>query len=288
MASKLSLKFIKGSDTLEINDNTKFRIESIEGIDTSELELYTTSNATYDGMTLLSKGLTQRPISISIDYTGQEKERKRQEIIKFFNLKSQGTLIVTYGDIERAIDYHIENFSCPLKNIHYKLSFTVDLICLNPYFREVINKKVDIATWLGEFVFPLIIPQEEGIILGLRQPSVIINIFNEGDIETGVIIKIKALGSTSKPKIINAQTGEYMLINKDMVQGDEIEINTNKGEKKVTFISGGIETNILNLLDIGSTFLTLATGDNLLTYDAEENVDNLEISIYYNPYYMGI
>lgn len=285
---KLEIKFVKGNKSLNIDSNSLFKIESIEGIDTNEIEINSISNATYDGMTILSKRATNKPISIRIDYLGKEKEKKRKEIINFFNTKSQGVLIVTYGDIKRAIEYHIENFSCPLKNIHYKLSFSVDLICPIPYFKEVIDRKVDVALWLGQFTFPLCIPSEKGIIMGYRQPSTIINIENNGDVETGMIIKIKALGNVTNPKIMNINNGNYMKINKTMIKGEEITINTNKGQKKIIDNLNGIGTNILNLLDINSKFLTLNIGDNLINYTAEENANNLEISIYYSPLYMGV
>jgi hypothetical protein len=34
--------------------------------------------------------------------------------------------------------------------------------------------------------------------------------------------------------------------------------------------------------------MTLEIGDNIYRYDAESGVDNLEVSIYYNPQYLGV
>ena len=73
-----------------------------------------------------------------------------------------------------------------------------------------------------------------------------------------------------------------------MVAGEVIKVNTNIGSKKITKVLSGVETNILNYIDLNSVFLQLDVGDNLFRYDAEENLNNLEVSIYYNPYYLGV
>ena len=41
-------------------------------------------------------------------------------------------------------------------------------------------------------------------------------------------------------------------------------------------------------IDLDSTFLKLEVGDNLFRYDAEENINNLEVNIYYNPNYLEV
>src|SRR5665648_504005 len=42
-----------------------------------------------------------------------------------------------------------------------------------------------------------------------------------------------------------------------------------------------------NYIDLGSTFLQLDVGDNLMRYDADTGIDNLEVSIYFTPQYLG-
>lgn len=73
-----------------------------------------------------------------------------------------------------------------------------------------------------------------------------------------------------------------------MVAGEKIIINTNYGEKKVQDIINGDTVDILHNLDLSSTFLQLNVGDNLFRYDADNNLNNLQVSIYYNPKYLGV
>ena len=156
MEIKLMLK--SNNKTLEITENTSYKLVNIDGIERSNLELNTVSNAQFDGSVVVGRRIQNRPISITVDYKGENKEIERQKLISFFNPKNKGVLIAEYGGIERAIEYEIEDFNCKLTNIHDDLSFTVDLICPNPYWRNILESKINIALWKGMFKFPLIMP----------------------------------------------------------------------------------------------------------------------------------
>ena len=75
-----------------------------------------------------------------------------------------------------------------------------------------------------------------------------------------------------------------------MIAGEKISIDTNYSKKKIESNLNGVITNILNYIDLGGgdTFLQLDVGDNLFRYDADENLNNLEVSIYFNPQYLGV
>ena len=77
-------------------------------------------------------------------------------------------------------------------------------------------------------------------------------------------------------------------INKTMAAGEIITLTTDFGNKRVESNLNGVTINAFNYIDIESTFLQLATGDNLFRYDADINIDNLEVTIYYTPQYLGV
>ena len=56
--------------------------------------------------------------------------------------------------------------------------FTIQLTCPSPFWRDQKESRQDIASWVGSFSFPLEIPEDEGIIFGYRQPSVIVDVYN--------------------------------------------------------------------------------------------------------------
>ena len=173
-----------------------------------------------------------------------------------------------------------------LNDVNYKC--LISLTASIPFWREIVEHNPNIAMWQGAFHFPLIIPEGQGIHMGVRQPSLIVNIENIGDVESGMIIEFKALGTLKKPSLFNVNTREMIKINTDMVAGEIIRINTNIGNKKVTRILDNAEIDFVHKIDLDSTFLKLEVGDNLFRYDAEENINNLEVNIYYNPNYLEV
>ena len=70
-----------------------------------------------------------------------------------------------------------------------------------------------------------------------------------------------------------------------MQPNEIVTVNTNYGQKSVT---SNIDGNILNLLDVDSTFIQLRQGTNTIKYDAEENLTNLSVKMYYYQQYLGV
>ncbi|EPY2302323.1 phage-like protein [Clostridium sporogenes] len=286
----LKLKLVSVNKTLELG-NENYKISNIDGIEYPELELTINSNAHYDGSLITNKRVNKRYISIQSDYKGEGKEIERESLISFFNPKNKGKLIVDYCGLQRAIEYEVEKFNSKLINVYDDLSFIVDLTCPNPYWTDIELNKKQIALWKGDFHFPLVIPINKGITMGHREPSLIVNVNNKGNVKTGMIIEFFARGTLSNPSLFNVNTREFIKINKGMVAGEKFIINTNVGKKKILQELNGATTDILNYLDIiggGDTFLQLDVGDNLFRYNADSNLDNLEVNIYFSPQYLGV
>ena len=160
--------------------------------------------------------------------------------------------------------------------------FTVQLTCLNPFWREEAETREDIATWIGGFEFPTPdgLQLFEGWQIGYRQPSLIVNVYNSGDVKAGIRIDFRALGAVTNPQLLNVDTQEFIKLNLEMLAGDVLTVSTGYGEKSVTLTRGGVTSDAFRYLDVDSSYLQLSVGDNLFRYSAEENTENLEVSIY--------
>ena len=283
----INLKFISGNKTLEVGKGKPFRLLNIEGIESGEYEIYTIDNVMGDGITVTNRRIKYRSIILEVEYTGNRQELERPKLANFFNLYNSGKLIINYQGTERLINYVVEGYKAKSKNLYEPFKFLVALICPNPYWQDVVETKEEIAIWRPAFEFPLELI-EEGIEMGYREPSLIVNIYNEGDVACGMKIQFKALATVVNPSLFNINTREYFKINKTMSAGEIITVTTGFGDKKVYLDSNGVVTNAFNYIDLNSTFLQLEVGDNLFRYDADEGIDNLEVSIYYTPQYLGV
>lgn len=123
---------------------------------------------------------------------------------------------------------------------------------------------------------------------GYRAESVIVDCYNEGDVSTGMRIRFTALGTVSNPILLNVDTEEFIQINATMKTGDVIEINTKYGSKGAKLIRDGVETDYFRYIDVDSTFMQLAIGDNMFRYDAASGVNSLEVSIFYSKEFLGV
>lgn len=220
-------------------------------------------------------------------------EERRRELFKVFNPKFNPMRLdfTTNSGEQYFVNANLESApSLPQGFENNNNAWQKGLLqfsCDDPFIYSNDEQKVDVAVWIGAFEFPLEIV-EEGIEMGYRSQSLITNVRNDGDNDTGMIIRFKALASVSKPSLININTYETLKLNFDMIGGDVIEISTYVGKKSVTLIRNEEKTNIFNAVDLESTFLQLAPGDNLIRYDAESGIDNLDVSMTYTNQFVGV
>lgn len=170
--------------------------------------------------------------------------------------------------------------------------FKITGLCPDPLFAEEVDTKIAAANTSAKFHFPLVISKVPdppgGVVFGVRQPSLIVTVTNAGSVAVGMKIVFKANGSLSNPRLINVVTQEFFRVNKAMVAGETITINTSIGSKKVIGAFKGVESNYFKYCDLDNTWLQLEMGDNLFRYDADGNYGNLEVYIYFSNKYLEV
>lgn len=159
--------------------------------------------------------------------------------------------------------------------------------CNDPFIYRNSSETVNITSWEGAFTFPLEIPAA-GIQMGTRSTALTVNVFNNGQEETGVNIKLSSTGGVVNPYITNTKTFETLKLNIAMQTGDIIDISTYKGKKKVLLTRNGVTLNVFHLVTLQSTFLKLEVGDNVFTYGADSGSTALEISMTFTPRLLGV
>ena len=122
-------------------------------------------------------------------------------------------------------------------------------------------------------------------------------IYYDGDVETGVIIKIHAIGTATDIVIYNTGTRESMSLDTNKLAqvtgsgigaGDDITISTIRGNKYITLLRNGREYNIVNIVGKDADWFQLAKGDNVFTYTATYGASNLQFRIYNQVAFEGV
>lgn len=279
--NRIEFRFSKGEETLVL-DEPDFGVTEYSGIEATDYELEKSVNSNFIGERLKRKKVLSRPIAISADYLGNEdKSDKRQELIRFFSPFSSGTLTVNHLGVEREIEYEVESFHFTSQNIYDVLEFEIELSCMDPMFKDIIQTGESISTWVKGWAWKFTLPfklKERG------EPKK--NVFNSGHTEAPVEIYFH--GPAVNPKIMNLSTGEFIRIKRELTSDDILYINTAFGQKKVEIIRGGVSTDAFDYIDLQSVFFSLQVGDNMLEYTSENGLDPQSVEVRYKNRYIGV
>ncbi len=215
-----------------------------------------------------------------------ERIKKKKELLNGI-VNPEQTVRLTIGSyfIEGKPEQSIVYGSDDATNNIFFCKFLISLFCSNPMFRKTVLPSTVLSGTKPAFRFPLIIPQGVGIKMGIRSSYRLIAIENEGNVSTGCVIRLKAKGTIVNPTITNIQTGEFITIDKTLVNDEEVEINTNDGnEKGVKGYIDGKEFNYFKYWNFESTWLKFPIGTSLIGFSLKEGDETLlDINITVNP-----
>lgn len=189
------------------------------------------------------------------------------------------------GIADTSIRYGVEES----ENNEVMCKFMINLFCPDPMFRNETPSNVVMADWVPQFHFPLIIPEDEGIVMGLRTPSTIIAIENDGDTDCGFVVVFQATGTVTNPYIILIDTQETIKLDTTMEAGEVIEVSTIPNKKTVVKIKGDTTVNAFNEYNFQvSTLFKFRVGTNSVRYGADDNSENLIVNVRYSPEYLEV
>lgn len=279
----------KNKDKVKFTYDFPFFLETIDGLHSVIGTVTTVSSAFGIGESYSGTSIQKRPITI----TGIIKdnfEARRKTLYKIFPLKTEGTLYYYENEKDQGkkITYIVEDVEIDEKGM--PRTFTISLICPNPYFKDLEESEVSMATWTPAFCFPMISEKDVGIEFATKNITTMGTITNETNIDLGTTIHFIAHGQVVNPYIVNVETQEQMLIEIEMAAGDEIVITTHRGNKKINLIedSTKIPKDIIHFMKYGSKFLQMHSGVNTLRAGAKSNEENLETKVYYSNEYEAV
>lgn len=295
------MEYEKLTYTNELGDSIEFSTTSpfycnvskdAKGLAGVDSVIYSTNSAQQHGDTFTGQRIEAREIELTGAINVKDKAAAielRRKALRILNPELKGVLKYEYRGFTKVLDVRIDD-----RPDFYKkkvlLQYDIAFKALNPFWRNEAETKEEIASWVGSWEFPTEIDEEssDSMIFGYREESVIVDCYNAGDVSTSMRIKFMALGILTNPILLNVNTGEFIKINTTMQAGDVITVNTEYGNKGAILERNGATIDCFKDIDVDSTFMALGIGDNIYRYDAASGVDNLEVSIYYNPQYLGV
>lgn len=273
--------------TLQLTQNPNYTIKEVSGLDPPEAIINKTRNANTDGSEFNSSYLNDRQIIITMTIEAPAEENRNNLYIYF---RSKKAVKIAYKNGIRDVfakgivkDIDVQFFA--KKQI---AQITID--CMDPYFLKKEDSSGDISATQQLFEFPFAI--EEPIPFSEISTTEPIEVVNEGNDPTGVIITITPISSRSiygPIYVKNLTNGLTFKINLILHQGESLIIDSIKGEKSVKKIDGSTETNVINEMNRTSEWIELIPGINrLLITEGTTGIPQINASISFTPKYQGV
>lgn len=244
------------------------------------------------GVTITESLIGTRDISISgwiIGKTLEEIEKKKFDLSVLINPLDYVNIDVNDYRITGKPSSNVTFSNTYQENNDKMCKFLIQIFCPFPLFKSIKTYGKKLVESFGMFKFPLVLPKE-GMVMGVRKESAFTMINNLGSVPVGVKITFNAHGNVNNPTLVNVNTLERIKLNKTLIAGETVEINTLKGERSVMGKTGDHEQeSYLDYFDFDNSWIYLPVGESMFTvksYNNEGQEDAtyklLDVTIQYN------
>ncbi len=261
-----------------------YNVTSVEGLTPPTASINTTKVALGDGAIYNSSVVNERNVVITLYIVG-DIERNRQRLYSIFKVKQLCTVRYKNQYRDVYVEGYVESFEATIFSKTQKVQ--ISILCPSAYLTNSNQKEYTFSWTTDGFQFPFSI-NESGTEFGTVENISTINVYNGGDIDTGITIEMRANGAVLNPTLLNTQTGEKMAINYSLSTGDVVRITTYRGHKRIFLTHNGTTTNIINRLSNDSSWFTILVGDNLFAYQASSGGSNLDVKFILSELYEGV
>lgn len=271
-------------NTLSLMPSEQYTVNSISGLLPNSAAIYSSDIAGGDGALYNSSHVETRNIVLMV-HPEFPVEENRINLYRFFQLGKPVDLHFKNESRNVKITGYVENFDGSL--FEKKQLIQISILCPQPFFEDAEYIIQQVSEILNLFEFPFAI-DNTGIPFSEINSERELNIYNSGEVAAGVIITLHATGPVTNPVIYDVTNGGQFGLTVEMDNGDEIIINTNRGNKSVFMTSDNERTNIINNMSIGSKFFTVEPGETVFTYNCTAGRDNLQVTFQFSNKYQGV
>ena len=273
-------------DTMTLTGNRNYAIDYLDGFYSSLAEISTAKIGVRDGEKISSRTINKKNIGIYLKIL-QDVTNNRIDLYKIFQAKKKVTVYYTNPAREVKIEGYVESVTIAP---HQQLSTAqIVLVCPSPFFEGIEEIIRSLSTVISNFTFPFSI-EDSGMAFSYIKEETQINVENHGEVDSGMIIEVKAVGEVINPmlydensRILGVGTAEVPYV---MEEGEVITFDTEN--KTVKSTKGIVTTNIFNYLRPNSVWFKLKPGDNVIGSGALEGNKKLKVTIKYRNKYEGV
>lgn len=265
---KLILTNKDGKQLDLLNNDSRFILSACDALHGIDTDIITAENPYVDGAEVENVKALPRGISMTFKLIPDIRAS-----LDFFTsvIKSKQYVTLTEEENEREITIRGIATIPPYSRMMAACEIKLDIYCGQPYWEDLQR----ISAAIGMIIPLLYFPYETGqYFTPIGRPFGTVDLdatktfVNDGDVAVGMNILITALNDVENPRIScssGEQNGWWMQLNLTLQANDEVEINTERGNKYIK-INGSTEYDgkpVVSYLEFsGNDWLQLETGEN--------------------------
>lgn len=270
---------------VNINDNVNYVILSVSGLNPPSAAIFTAKSPNRKGLKYNGSSLDGRNMIITVKILG-DIERNRNALYDWVDSEQYCKIHYQNGLKKVYCEGYVE--TCEVNPFTDNEIFDISILCPDPYWKDLQEIEVEIASTLKQFIFPFAI-DSAGIPFSTLRGITEATVYNSGT-ETGFSFIIRCGGDIQNLAIYDvSDTSKVFRLNTTLEKDWIVEINTEGSPKtcKATKPDGTTE-NLLKYLASSPTWFTLKKGMNHFGYTADSGVNDVEMSISYTNKYLGV
>lgn len=263
---------------LIFNYDNGFLLNKPVGIDTLQISHSQSQGINQIGSSIQASNIQPRAISVSGRIVGSNQASKKDLLLAIIRPDLWGKL---YAD-----DYSIDVRPTSTPAVDWDMlfaKFVFSLLAPYPYFQRTVNSKTMLSGVEPAFRLPN--DFSGSYRFGSPMAALFINVINRGQVAVPFTLEIKATAAVVNPKLLNAETGDFLLIEKAMVADERIVVEVTHDR---TYVTSSVDGDIAGAVSLDSSLFSLAVGDNVLKPSAESGDDNMSMNITYATELVGI
>lgn len=273
------------ANIVDLNDGERYEVISVSGLNPPSASLFTSKSPNRKGLKHNGSTLDERVVVIQIKLHGNIEE-SRNALYEWVEPEQYCKIYYRNGVKNVYCEGYVQDCTIDLFTDNEIVS--VEILCGDPYLKDMQEVLVEISNILKQFIFAFAI-DSQGIPFSTLNESNVTSIFNSGA-ETGAQFLIKCTESISKFTIYDEDnTARRFDIQYAFGIGWQIIIDTDASPKTCKAIKpDGTVVNILRYVKGNPTWFNLKKGNNRFNYIANDGAAAVEMTIGFTNKYLGV
>jgi hypothetical protein len=278
-----SIKFQNSNgDALEFTRAFPYIYEGSEGLGNPEAEPLIDEGFQQDGVFYYGSLLKPREIVLNLVLKGSTIADTRQKVLYLMDVFSPsldegifeysndvGTWKINGAVVEGPLD--VPKTQSPLVR-----RFEVVLFCKDPAFSFLVPNQAKLEGFINGLTLPTQIPIEVGLTIGSLGPQRTITY--QGSADSYLLVEFR--GEATRPKVQKQETGEFIEVEIELLEGESLFVNTDPNDKDVYKIVDGNRVSAFNYITKESSYPIIKRGANTFNFSAASGEPEVYLTYY--------